>query len=77
MGYIAHTAQDSFPRIGYPLPLIKAHENANLSGIEMEYLASLLKKVILEKNPEKEKEKILSNIWLKKMLIKGGLNNYE
>ena len=36
-----------FPTIGYPYPLIKAHENAALTGIEMEYLASLLKNEIL------------------------------
>ena len=75
--YVAWTSRESFPVIGYPYPLIKAHENAALTGIEMEYLAALLKKEILERYPEAEKEKILSSIWFKKALLAGGAKNYE
>ncbi len=71
--YAAWTANLSFPVIGYPSPLIKAHENAVLTGIEMEYLASLLKTRILELYDESEQEKILSNIWFKKALLKEGM----
>ena len=73
MEYIAFTSKHSFPLIGYPAPLIKAHENASLTGIEMEYLASLLKQEIMKRYSEKEKEKILSSIWFKKALSTGGL----
>lgn len=75
--YIAWTSKMSFPTIGYPFPLIKAHENATLTGIEMEYLASLLKNEILQRYPDDEKEKILSGIWFKKALLKGGSKNDE
>jgi len=75
--YIAWTSKMSFPTIGYPFPLIKAHENATLTGIEMEYLASLLKNEILQRYSDDEKEKILSGIWFKKALMKGGSKNDE
>jgi len=41
----------------------------------MEYLASLLKNEILKRYSEPEKERILSSIWFKKALLKGGLND--
>jgi len=75
--YVAWTSKLSFPTIGYPYPLIKAHENAALTGIEMEYLASLLKNELLNRYPEMDKEKILSGIWFKKALLKGGSKNDE
>jgi len=75
--YVAWTSKLSFPIIGYPYPLIKAHENAALTGIEMEYLASLLKNEILGRYPDADKEKILSGIWFKKALLKGGSKNDE
>jgi len=75
--YIAWTSRNSFPTLGYPNPLIKAHENASLTGIEMEYLASLLKTEILGRYPDEDKEKILSSIWFKKALLKGGSKNDE
>jgi len=73
--YLVSSSKSSFPIIGYPYPLIKAHENAALTGIEMEYLASLLKNEILQRYSETEKERILSNIWFRKALTKGGLND--
>jgi hypothetical protein len=75
--YVAWTSRESFPIIGYPYPLNKAHENAALTGIEMEYLAALLKNEILGRYPDSEKEKILSGIWFKKALLKGGGKNDE
>lgn len=75
--YVAWTSKMSFPTIGYPFPLIKAHENATLTGIEMEYLGSLLKNEILQRYPDDEKEKILADIWFKKTLLKGGSKNDE
>ncbi len=75
--YVAWTSKFSFPTIGYPFPLIKAHENAALTGIEIEYLASLLKNEILRRYPDSDKEKILSSIWFRKALLKGGSKNDE
>ena len=75
--YVAWTSRESFPTIGYPYPLVKAHENARLTGIEMEYLASLLKNEILGRYPDTEKEKILSGIWFRKALLQGGAKNDE
>jgi hypothetical protein len=75
--YVAWTSRNSFPTLGYPYPLIKAHENASLTGIEMEYLASHLKTEILGRYPDADKEKILSSIWFKKTLLKGESKNNE
>jgi len=75
--YVVWTSKMSFPTIGYPFPLMKAHENATLTGIEMEYLGSLLKDEILRRYPDEEQEKILAGIWFKKALLKGGSKNDE
>ena len=42
--YLAETAKSSFPVPGYPYPLIRAHENANFSGLEMEMVDDLMRK---------------------------------
>ncbi|NPV49637.1 MAG: DNA double-strand break repair nuclease NurA [Candidatus Methanofastidiosum sp.] len=74
--YAAETAKTSFPLIGYPYPLIKAHENAMLGGLEMEMLYDYLIKAVLEEYDGKKIEKILAYITLGKTLSRGG-GNYE
>jgi len=70
--YLAESAKTSFPIIGYPHPLIKAHENAVLHGLEMEVLSDYLVKSIIKLHTEKEIDKILAHITLGHGLNKGG-----
>lgn len=70
--YLAENAKTSFPIIGYPHPLIKAHENAVLHGLEMEILSDYLVKSILKLHTEKEIDKILAHVTLGHGISKGG-----
>jgi hypothetical protein len=75
--YLAETAKSSFPVLGYPYPLVRAHENANLSGLEMEIIGDLMSKALLDWADEKEREKFLRHIILGRGLIKGGTRHGE
>jgi hypothetical protein len=71
--YLAEVSKDTFPRIGYPFPLLKAHENAVLRGLEMDIMADYLvdSLVGLHEDPE-EKERIINQFVFGRGLIKGG-----
>jgi hypothetical protein len=75
--YLAETSKVSFPVIGYPYPLIRAHENAVLNGLEMEMLASGLVTEILHSLEENDKEKVLDHLIFGRGLTKGGIKNYD
>jgi len=75
--YLAETAKSSYPVPGYPYPLIRAHENANLSGLEMEIISDLMSKALVEGVDIDDKEKIVRYITLGKGLIKGGTRHSE
>jgi len=70
--YLAETAKSSFPVPGYPYPLVQAHENANLSGLEIEIISDLMSKALLGLLDAGDKEKVLRYITLGRGLIKGG-----
>lgn len=70
--YLAETAKASFPTLGYPYPLIRAHENANLSGLEMSVLEDFMKKVLMDLVDEKDCERLLRHITLGRAIIRGG-----
>jgi len=53
--YAAETAKASFPVVGYPYPLIKAHENAVLHGLEMSVLMDYVVKAVMENQPRKNR----------------------
>lgn len=74
--YLAYTAETSFPTIGYPYPLQKAHENAVLHGLEMEILSHYLKRAIMEFHDENERGRILEYISFNRGIIKGGVKEY-
>lgn len=74
--YTAETAKSSFPTVGYPYPLIKAHENAVLHGLEMDVLSDIMIKAVMEKHEDKEKDRILSHITLGRGLSLGGWKEY-
>jgi len=71
--YLAETAKASFPMMGYPYPLIRAHENANLSGLEMSLLEDLLTKAISDLVDDKDRERLLRHITLGRAILKGGM----
>ncbi len=75
--YLAETAKSSFPVPGYPYPLVRAHENANLSGLEMEIIGDLMSRALLGLLDDGDKEKILRYITLGRGLIKGGTRHGE
>jgi len=71
--YLAETAKSSFPIVGYPHPLIKAHENAVLHGLEISVLSDLMVKRITEDKVDEDIERIFRHVNLGKGLIKGGI----
>jgi hypothetical protein len=74
--YAAETAKSSFPTIGYPYPLIKAHENAVLHGLEMDVLSKFMIDAVMENHEPKERDRILAHISLGRGLNLGGWKEY-
>ncbi|MFQ5910754.1 MAG: DNA double-strand break repair nuclease NurA [Thermoplasmata archaeon] len=70
--YLAETAKSSFPTIGYPEPLIKAHEGAVLHGIEMSVLEDMLVEELLEEQPVGDTERTIEHVALGRDLKRGG-----
>ena len=70
--YLVETAKSSFPVLGYPYPLVKAHENANLSGLEVGITGDLMTRALMDWVDPNDKEKILRHITLGRGLITGG-----
>ncbi|MBE0447582.1 MAG: hypothetical protein IBX64_05720 [Actinobacteria bacterium] len=60
--YLVSTAKVSFPKIGYPYPLIQAHEHATLGQFEMSFLSDFVVEAVLSKHPKEEKMQILQHI---------------
>ncbi len=75
--YLAETAKSSFPVPGYPYPLVRAHENANLSGLEMELIGDMMSRALINLVSDRDKEKTLRHISLGRGLVKGGKNYGE
>lgn len=71
--YLAETAKASFPTLGYPYPLVRAHENANLSGLDMSILEDLLTKALLELVGDTDHDRLLQHVALGRAIIKGGV----
>lgn len=70
--YLAETAKASFPTPGYPQPLVRAHENANLRGLEMTVLGDLLIRAVAEQMNDNELERVVRHIALGRGIILGG-----
>jgi len=75
--YLAETAKSSFPVLGYPYPLVRAHEHANLSGLEMEIVGDLMSRALVNWVDADDKEKVLRHIALGRGLMKGGTRHGE
>jgi len=70
--HVAATAVDSFPVVGYPEPLIRAHEHAVIHGLELEVLADQLLDAIAEGFTTQESEEVIAHITLGRALQSGG-----
>ncbi|MGI9951417.1 hypothetical protein V3F56_03560 [Moorellaceae bacterium AZ2] len=57
-GHLLADAQVGFPRPYYPLCLQKAHEQARLSGLDMDILQNAVKKAIKDTLPPEKKEQV-------------------
>lgn len=71
--YLAETAKASFPIPGYPQPLVKAHENANLGGLEMSVLGDLLVKAVSDQMGGDDVERVIRHVALGRGLVIGGV----
>jgi hypothetical protein len=74
--YLAETAKASYPVPGYPQPLVKAHENANLQGLEMSVLGDYLVRAVAEGMPIEESERVVRHVALGRGLILGGVKGH-
>lgn len=70
--YLVNDALDTFPVIGYPSALQRAHENAVLTGLEMTVLGDLMTEALQEQVDEPLRERIIRQVHLGRGLIKGG-----
>jgi len=75
--YLAETAKSSYPIPGYPYPLIRAHENATLSGLDVSIVEDLLKRAVMGTIGDPDKEKLLRHITIGRAIIKGGFHHAE
>ena len=70
--YLAYDAFDTFPVIGYPHSLQKAHEYATMTGLEMTVLGDMMIDHVLGHFPPGPAEKIIRQVNLGRGLLKGG-----
>jgi hypothetical protein len=70
--YLAETAKASYPTPGYPQPLVRAHENANLQGLEMSVLGDMLVKTVADQMANDEVERVIRHVSLGRGLVLGG-----
>lgn len=73
--YLAYDAQDTFPTVGYPGSLQKAHDYAVLNGLEMTVLGDMMVQALLGRTDPALVEKLLRHINLNRGLAKGGVRN--
>ena len=74
--YLAETARSSFPTIGYPEPLMRAHEGAVLHGLEMAVLEHIVVEEVLEGRPADEADRTFEHVALGRGLQRGGWKEY-
>ncbi len=68
--YLAETAKNSFPTVGYPEQLLRAHEHAVLYGLEMSVLEDLLLEDVLDALSIVDRARALEHVALGKQLEK-------
>ena len=70
--YLVNDAQDTFPILGYPSALQRAHDNAVLTGLEMTVLGDLMTDSLKDHVEDSLRERIVRHVHLGRGLIKGG-----
>jgi hypothetical protein len=70
--YLVYDSLETFPTIGYPAALQRAHENAVLTGFEMTVLGDLMTEALKENTDRGFIERLVRHIHLGKSLTKGG-----
>ena len=72
LGRLAHDAEGSFPVVGYPAALQAAHEQAELTGMEMSVSGDLMVDALREPLASDEAERVTRLVHLGRALIVGG-----
>lgn len=70
--YLVNDSQETFPVLGYPSALQRAHEHAELSGLEMTVLGDLMTDSLQNHIDNSLRERIVRHVHLGRGLIKGG-----
>lgn len=73
--YLAATSQGSFPHVGYPYPLVQAHERATLGTFDVSVVADMLVQAVMAGRSPAEAERILRHVTLGRGLAKGGFQD--
>jgi len=74
--YLVDTADCSFPIVGYPYPLVKAHEYAVLEGLDLEIVGSMVEQALVSFHSEEEKARVVEILRLGRGLQLGGWKDY-
>ena len=70
--YLVNDALDTFPVLGYPGALQRAHDHAVLTGLEMTVLGDLMTDALQDHMDNSLRERIIRHVHLGRGLIKGG-----
>ena len=70
--YLVTDSRDTFPVLGYPSALQRAHNHAVLTGLEMTVLGDLMTDELQQRTDAPLQERIIRHIHLGRGLIKGG-----
>jgi len=70
--YLVNDALNTFPVLGYPSALQRAHENAVLTGLEMTVLGDMMTDSLQNHMDGSLRERIIRHVHLGRGLIKGG-----
>ena len=74
--YLAEASKASFPTIGYPEPLIRAHELAVLHGLEMSVLEDMMVDELMKMQSDADRDTTLEHVSLGHGLQRGGWKEY-
>lgn len=70
--YLVGTAQTSFPIVGYPQPLVRAHDHAVMRGLEMSVLGDLLMSAVASGFSADQAERVVRHVCFGRSLLPGG-----
>lgn len=70
--YLVNDALETFPVLGYPSALQRAHDHAVLTGLEMTVLGDLMTDALQNHVDESLRERIVRHVHLGRGLIRGG-----